>query len=110
MNQIKVQTAVAQRPSRATFVRRRILVLAAIVLAVFGAATMLTGQAQATVQIGSASEFTYVAVHNGDDLWSLADRYAGDQDRRDWVAKLVSLNALESNTLQPGQRLALPNH
>ena len=90
--------------------RRRIVVLGSILLAVFSAATMLTGQAQATDSSAAKTEFAYVTVHAGDNLWALAEKYAGNTDQRDWVASLVSLNALESNTLQPGQRLALPNH
>ncbi len=109
MNQRSVSQAVAVRPSRATFIRRRIMVSGSIVLAVLGAATMLTGQAKATDGVSPQTEFAYVTVHSGDNLWVLAEKYAGETDQRDWVAALVSLNALESNTLQPGQRLALPN-
>ena len=110
MNQNSVTNTSAVRPSRATFMRRRIVVLVSILLAVFGAATILTGQAQANDGISAKTEFAYVTVHAGDNLWALAEKYAGNTDQRDWVAELVSLNALESNTLQPGQRLALPNH
>ena len=90
--------------------RRRLVVTGTLLLAVFTAATMLTGQAKATDANTPKTAFTYVTVHTGDDLWALADRYAGNADHRDWVANLVSLNALQSDTLQPGQRLALPNH
>jgi LysM repeat protein len=96
----------------ATYARRRLILVLTLALATFGAISIATGQAQASNQssgnLGQGSSFTYVSIHSGDTLWSLADRYAGNADHRDWIADLVSLNNLSSNNLQPGQRLALP--
>lgn len=97
------------KPSKATFVRRRIMVLASFLLAIAATVSFFTPQAEADSSRTSVSTaFTYVNVRAGQDLWALAEQYAGEVDHRDWVAKLINLNALESNTLQPGQRLALP--
>jgi len=41
-------------------------------------------------------------------LWALAAEIAPNQDRREWIAKVVDLNALTSAELKPGQRIALP--
>ncbi len=99
-------------PTKATYIRRRIMVALVFAFAIFGAVSLATGQAQAigagVGQSTTETSFTYVTVHSGDTLWSLAETYAGDSDPRDWIAELVTLNALESNNLQPGQKLALP--
>jgi LysM repeat protein len=96
----------------ATYARRRLVLVLTLALATFGAISFATGQAQASDQnkgnLSQSASFTYVNVHAGDTLWSLADSYAGNADHRDWIASLISLNNLSSNTLQPGQRLALP--
>ena len=106
---MKTQSAAV---SPATYARRRLVLVLTLALAIFAAISFATGQAQASNQTSAnhshASEFTYVSVHAGDTLWSLADTYAGNADQRDWIANLVSLNNLASNNLQPGQRLALP--
>ncbi len=96
--------------SPATYARRRLVLVFTLALATFGAISFAAGQAQASNQtsVSQTTQFTYVSVHAGDTLWSLADTYAGNVDQRDWIANLVSLNNLASNNLQPGQRLALP--
>ena len=63
--------------------------------------------AQATNE-SSTAKFDYVTVNAGTTLWGLAQVHAGDQEPREWIAELVSLNALQDATLQPGQQLALP--
>ncbi len=118
MNHTQSVTAIATSnsrvvvPTKATYIRRRIMVALVFAFAIFGAVSLATGQAQAigagASQSSSEASFTYVSVHAGDTLWSLADTYAGNTDPRDWIAELVTLNALESNNLQPGQKLALP--
>ncbi len=95
-------------PTRATYIRRRLMVCLVLAFALFAAVSFATGQAQATGSGQASTSFTYVSVHSGDTLWSLADTYSGDTDPRDWIASLVTLNSLESNSLQPGQQLALP--
>jgi LysM repeat protein len=49
----------------------------------------------------------YLTVSSGDSLWSLAQEHAAG-DPRDWIAQVVTLNALDSSELTPGQRIALP--
>lgn len=118
MNQMQSVTTIATAtsrvsvPTKATYIRRRIMVALVFAFAIFGAISLATGQAQAigagAGQSSTETTFTYVTIHAGDTLWSLADTYAGEADSRDWIASLVTLNALDSNNLQPGQKLALP--
>jgi LysM repeat protein len=114
MQSVTTAATVASRsaaPTKATYIRRRIMVALVFAFAIFGAISIAGGQAQAVgngAEQTSATTFTYVTIHSGDTLWSLADTYAGNADPREWIASLVTLNALESNNLQPGQKLALP--
>ena len=97
--------------SSPVFRRRRAMVGLALALALAGGFSVFAaqGQAQASIESTSAS-FTYVTVHAGDTLWSVAEQYASTADTREWIAELVTLNALQDNQLQPGQRIALPTH
>jgi LysM repeat protein len=85
---------------------RRILAL--IVLAAAAWAFTFGQSAIASNTPGTASSFTYVTVSAGDTLWSLAETYASEEDARDWIQDLASLNALETAEIYPGQQLALP--
>lgn len=100
----QVKARIAASPAR--FMARRIIAL--VVLAAATWAFTFGQSAIASNTPGSASSFTYVTVSAGDTLWSLADTYAPDQDARDWIQDLASLNALETAEIYPGQQLALP--
>jgi hypothetical protein len=54
------------------------------------------------------SALDYTTVSAGDTLWELAAVHPPDKDPRDWIAEVVSLNALATVDLEPGQRIALP--
>ncbi|MBC7440955.1 MAG: LysM peptidoglycan-binding domain-containing protein [Ramlibacter sp.] len=53
--------------------------------------------------------FEYVTIQSGQSLWELAETIAPTSDPREVIAEIVSLNQLPSDSVQPGQRLALPN-
>jgi hypothetical protein len=61
------------------------------------------------VGVGVATGFDYVTIRSGQSLWQLAETIAPTSDPRDVIAEIVSLNQLPSESVQPGQRLALPN-
>jgi LysM domain len=85
--------------------------LAAIPLVVGALAVAMNGGiAAATGEIGqsAAVQFDYVTVQSGQSLWELAESLAPTADPRDVIADIVSLNQLQSEDVQPGQRLALP--
>lgn len=49
-----------------------------------------------------------VTVESGDTLWSLAQRLDPEADPREVIAAIMTLNGLDTPTLQPGQVLLLP--
>jgi LysM repeat protein len=49
-----------------------------------------------------------VEVHQGDTLWSLADRYAPSRDPVATIERIRHLNHLSGYTIYPGQELAIP--
>lgn len=82
--------------------------LAAIPLVV-GALIFVLGGGIAVATGGAARvQFEYVTIHTGQSLWQLAERIAPEADPRDFIADIVSLNRLEADSVQPGQRLAIP--
>lgn len=50
---------------------------------------------------------TYV-VAPGETLWGLAERYAGQQDPRNYIYDVEKLNNLGAAPIYPGERLVLP--
>jgi len=104
------------RAARAgNFALRRALVLGvAILIAMVGYLSVSNSSAQATslVSVGNvahANEFKYITVAPGESLWSIAQKYAPNQDPRDFITALVGLNNLSDSLVQTGQRLALPS-
>ena len=73
----------------------------------FGATAFGANPAAANSEASQVS-FQYITVQSGQSLWSLAAKHANGADPRDWIAQVVSLNALTSAEVQPGQRIALP--
>lgn len=57
---------------------------------------------------GSSAELEYLTVNSGESLWELAAIHAPGEDPRDWIAEVVTMNALSTVDLQPGQRIAVP--
>lgn len=50
-----------------------------------------------------------VYVENGDTLWSLSDKYSGnDTDIRDYIAMVKEINHLNSVVIKPGKLLYFP--
>ena len=85
---------------------QRVGILAVAAVAITG---FITGQA-AGANGSTVATSEHYSVHQGDTLWSIASAMAPNQDPRDYVAELVSLNQLQSASLVPGQDLVLPNH
>jgi hypothetical protein len=86
------------------FVRQATVVTVAAVAAI----SFFSGQAATAGSDAVKSHFTYVTIHSGESLWQLAAKVAPNEDRRDWIAKVVDLNALTTADVAPGQRIALP--
>ena len=56
----------------------------------------------------STVSFEQITVMPGDSLWSIAATIAPGVDTQQVIADIVSLNQLETATVQPGQRIAIP--
>lgn len=56
----------------------------------------------------SSVVFEYATVEAGQSLWQLAATIAPEADPRDVIADLMRLNQLDSSTVSPGQRIAIP--
>ncbi|SDK76128.1 hypothetical protein SAMN05216282_11275 [Cryobacterium psychrotolerans] len=87
------------------------LVAVALVVALNGGMASAEGASDSTgadtAGVGSV-EFDYVTINPGQSLWQLAESLAPTSDPRDLIAEIVSLNQLTSESVQSGQRLALP--
>jgi hypothetical protein len=86
------------------FVRQATVVTVGVVAAI----SFFSGQAATAGSDSVKADFTYVTIHSGESLWELASTIAPNEDPRDWIAKVVDLNALTSAEVTPGQRIALP--
>jgi hypothetical protein len=85
------------------------LVLLPLIAAFVAFAALGTTSAEASSAAGAATtSFTYVTVVGGQDLWGVAQSLEPTGDIRDVVADIVNLSQLESSSVQPGQRLAIP--
>lgn len=86
------------------FVRQATVLAVAVVAAI----SFFSGQAATAGSDAVKADFTYVTIHSGESLWQLAGKIAPNEDPRDWITKVVNLNALTSAEVAPGQRIALP--
>lgn len=92
-----------------SYARRRFIVAAtALAVAAITALSALTGQSAIATSETAKTEFTYVTVLAGQSLWQIAAKVAPNQDPRDFIAAVVSLNGLTTADVTPGQRIALP--
>jgi len=96
---------------RLTVRGRRVLagLAAAPVVAALAVAIIGGGSALASREGGAGAEaFELVTVSAGDTLWSIAQEVAPDQDPRDVVYELKTLNNLSGGLLTPGQQISVP--
>jgi len=89
------------------------VVTAAAVLIVGAVSMTLAGVAQATghsaaTAAHSREGVTKVLVRPGQNLWSLAERYAPDADTRLVIREILQLNSMSTDQVQPGQVLWVP--
>jgi hypothetical protein len=56
----------------------------------------------------SSVVFEYATIESGQSLWQLASSIAPEADPRDVIADIMRLNQLDSSTVSPGQRIAIP--
>lgn len=105
------QVASAPAPRlRITSRGRKVLaaLIALPVIAVLGLLAMFSGGSAIASLGASGTEFDYLTVQAGQSLWSIAETVAPSADPRDVIAEIRSLNQLETSSVQPGQRIAIP--
>lgn len=104
--------AVRERPSEATFRRRRAIVgtTLAVLVAVGAVAThdVLAGSGgdPASAAVSQPAHVSSVVARPGDTLWSIADRFRGDVSISRYVDTMVDLNGGASIVV--GQTILLP--
>ena len=84
------------------------LVAVALVVALNGGMAVAEGTSTVGAAGSQTVDFEYVTIQPGQSLWQLALELAPTSDPRDVIAEIVSLNQLTSDSVQAGQRLALP--
>ena len=82
-----------------------LLTLAALI--VLGAISFFGPAASASVENSSATR-TVVVVKHGETLWDIAQAVDPQGDTRDTVVRIMELNSLTSTSVDPGQRLEIP--
>ena len=92
------------RKVSAKVMRRRVLVASLLALVILGGIVprLLASDSKAPLQVGVH------VVSAGDTLWSLASRYAPNDDPRRYIHEIQLLNDLEQAQVFPGQHLTLP--
>lgn len=91
-----------------TYVRRRLTVLLAALVATFVLAGPVSGALRDRVDpIRPVADRSYV-VEPGDTLWAIAVRAGGDRDPRAVVQAILDANDVDPGSLQPGKVLWLP--
>ncbi|RLK53018.1 LysM peptidoglycan-binding domain-containing protein [Microbacterium telephonicum] len=108
---LHVRPAVPTTRLRLTVRGRRVIAVLASLPAVIALALAILsgGSAIASHDAGApAGTFATVTVVPGDTLWSIAGDIAPDADPRDVVDQIVTLNALPTGDVIPGQSLSIP--
>ena len=98
---------VDHRSMHRTYVRRRLVALAAAVGVVAALSGPMSGALGAGREPALVASRTYV-VRPGDTLWSIAVTVAPDRDPREVVHDLDLLNEAPVDRLTPGMVLAIP--
>ncbi|WP_306215127.1 LysM peptidoglycan-binding domain-containing protein [Actinoplanes sp. RD1] len=102
-----VATGVRPRPAPLRLTRRGRVVLLSLFLAAWCSASAVlwatASRADEAPRPGPA-----VVVHEGDSLWSIAERVAPGRPASEVVGDIERLNGLTGPLLRPGQTLVLP--
>jgi len=88
--------------------RGRLVVFVTSLVAALGCILGLAGGAVGTDEAGEQPPTRIVVVGTGETLWGLASEIAEDGDVRSAMREIQELNALDTASLQAGQKLRVP--
>jgi hypothetical protein len=109
IDQMFVGQPVARPRSSVRLTRRgRAVVVLLALLAVLAVGVVVASGSVATGEAGTPEPTRVVLVGPGDTLWGIASAVADDGDVRAMIDRIEDLNALESGSLESGQRLLVP--
>jgi LysM repeat protein len=89
--------------------RRKFTLMPAIALAGLGLMVALPTLSSVRLYAATAQHYASVTVHPGDTLWSIAAAHTRpNADVQELVDRITDANHLAGGTIQPGQRLRIP--
>jgi predicted Zn-dependent protease len=89
--------------------RKRFTLMPAIALAALSLMVALPTLSSMRLYAATTQHYATVIVQPGDTLWSIAAaRSNGNGDVQELVDRISDTNHLQAATLQPGQRLRIP--
>jgi nucleoid-associated protein YgaU len=89
--------------------RKRFTLMPAIALAALSLMVALPTLSSMRLYAATAQHYATVIVQPGDTLWSIAAaRTSGNGDVQELVDRISAANHIQAATLQPGQRLRIP--
>jgi LysM repeat protein len=89
--------------------RKRFTLMPAIALAALSLMVALPTLSSMRLYAATAQHYATITVQPGDTLWSIAAAHtSANSDVQELVDRISDANHLQAATLQPGQRLRIP--
>ncbi len=89
--------------------RKRITLMPAVALAALGALVAIPALSQSRLYAAAPARFAHVTVRNGDNLWTIADRYTSSTGSvQETDDQIENANHLDTAIVIPGQHLEIP--
>jgi hypothetical protein len=88
--------------------RGRVVLATVMTLPLVALSLFLAAPGALAESSGSPDAHEYVTVLAGDTLWTIAEELSPEDDPRDLVHEIMTLNQLTSAALTPGQEIAIP--
>lgn len=88
--------------------RKRFTLMPVISLAALALMVALPMLSSMRLYAATPPHYAVVTVAPGDTLWSIASTHAGSGDIQSAIDRITAANHLAVVTLQPGQRLRIP--
>jgi LysM repeat protein len=90
--------------------RKRFTLMPAIALAALSLMVTIPALSSVHLYAASAERYSTVVVQPGDTLWSIAATHtAQNGDVQETIDRITEANHLQATTLQPGEKLRIPN-